>query len=81
MRNLDCSKLYPLLLENQTTAILWLDASLCLRYMNPSAEFLLELDAPLCLGKSIATSLPDIGDLSAILRRVLASQETVTQRE
>ncbi|MGH8398819.1 MAG: PAS domain-containing protein, partial [Gammaproteobacteria bacterium] len=81
MENLDSLKLYPSIVENQTTGILWLDASLRLRYMNPSAESLLELDAQHCYGKPLATNLPDLGDFAAILRRVLESQETVTQRE
>ncbi|MGH8283882.1 MAG: nitrogen regulation protein NR(II) [Gammaproteobacteria bacterium] len=81
MQDSNNSGFYRSLLENQNIGILWLDASLCLRYLNPCAESLLELDAQNCLGKSITASLPQAHELSVILKRVLGSHETVTQRE
>lgn len=41
------------ILENQSTAVLLLDKSLCLRYMNPAAEMLFEVSVRHMVGNSV----------------------------
>ncbi|MGA9853149.1 MAG: nitrogen regulation protein NR(II) [Gammaproteobacteria bacterium] len=72
---------FDLLLENQTTGLLWLDDAFHLRYLNPAAETLLELDGQHCLGLSLPNTLPRASELTAILDRARASGETITLRE
>jgi two-component system, NtrC family, nitrogen regulation sensor histidine kinase GlnL len=81
MQDSESSEFSTLLLEHQSTGLLWLDAVLRLCYLNPAAETLLQLDGKRCTGLSLASSLPEAGDLIAILRRVLESRETITRRE
>jgi two-component system nitrogen regulation sensor histidine kinase GlnL len=69
------------ILENQTTAVLWLDGSLHLTYLNPAAETLLKLDARQVLGGPIQDCLPEAREFAAALQRAAASRETFTQRE
>ena len=69
------------ILENQTTAVLWLDGKLYLTYLNPAAETLLKLDARQVLGGPIQECLPEAEEFAAALRRAAASRETFTQRE
>src|SRR5579863_4973439 len=69
------------ILENQTTAILWLDGRLCLDYLNPAAETLLKLDARQVLGKPMVACLPEARELAAALSRAAETRETFTQRE
>ena len=69
------------LLENQTTAVLWLDGALRLTYLNPSAETLLKLDARQVLGNPIAECLPEAHEFAAALARAAMTRETFTQRE
>lgn len=75
------TKLLTSLLENQSTAVLWLDDRLVLRYFNPAAETLLNLDTRQSLGSGIETALPDGQPLIEILARTQRSGETCTQRE
>jgi two-component system, NtrC family, nitrogen regulation sensor histidine kinase GlnL len=72
---------FAFLLENQSTGILLLDKALLVCYLNPAAEILLGLDAKRCIGQPLANSLPEATELMVILRRVMASRETVTWRE
>ncbi|MGB9428436.1 MAG: nitrogen regulation protein NR(II) [Gammaproteobacteria bacterium] len=81
MSESNSSNFLGLLLENQTTGILWLDDALHLRYLNPAAETLLNLDGQRCRGMALTANLPRASELAAILKRALASGETVTQRE
>ncbi|HSN17849.1 MAG TPA: nitrogen regulation protein NR(II) [Gammaproteobacteria bacterium] len=69
------------ILENQTTAVLWLDGQLRLAYLNPAAETLLKLDARQVLGGAIQDCLPEAQEFAAALHRAAASRETFTQRE
>ncbi|HEY3858567.1 MAG TPA: nitrogen regulation protein NR(II) [Gammaproteobacteria bacterium] len=69
------------ILENQTTAVLWLDGSLCLSYLNPAAETLLKLDARQVLGGTVANCLPEAHEFAAALSRAAETRETFTQRE
>jgi len=69
------------ILENQTTAILWLDGALRLGYLNPAAETLLRLDARQVLGAAVADCLPECREFAAALARAAETRETFTQRE
>ena len=69
------------LLENLTTSLLWLDRRLYLRYLNPAAETLLELDGQLAKALTIAESLPGNGEFLAILKRAQDTGEILTRRE
>src|SRR5579859_5705642 len=63
------------ILENQTTAVLWLDGALCLTYLNPSAETLLKLDARQVVGDPIQDCLPEAREFAAALQRAAGSRE------
>lgn len=69
------------ILENQTTAVLWLDGGLNLSYLNPAAETLLKLDARQVLGGPIGSCLPEAREFAAALARAAQTRETFTQRE
>lgn len=69
------------ILENQSTAVLWLDGALRLTYLNPAAETLLRLDARQVLGGRIQECLPEAWEFAAALQRAAESRETFTQRE
>lgn len=81
MSSLSISGLPVSLLENLTNSLLWLDSSLRLRYLNPAAETLLELNSQQARTGNIAEALPGNGDFLAILERVRDTQETLTKRE
>lgn len=69
------------LLESLTNSLLWLDGSLRLRYCNPAAETLLELNGQLAQAEDIGEALPRNSEFLAILERVRETQETLTRRE
>lgn len=69
------------LTDNLTTGLLWLDDFLRLRYVNPAAKILLDLDGQLARLEAIAKVLAGNDELFAILERVRSTRETVTQRE
>lgn len=69
------------LLDNQATAVVWLDVGLRFAYLNPAAETLLQLDAHKVLGSPVGTCLPEAGEFVAALRRTAERRETFTQRE
>ena len=69
------------ILENQTTAVLWLDGELRLSYLNPAAETLLKLDARQVLGSPIEACLPGASEFATALHRAAETRETFTQRE
>jgi two-component system, NtrC family, nitrogen regulation sensor histidine kinase GlnL len=81
MLGLESSTHFSHLLENQATGLLWLDSDLRVAYLNPAAETLLDLDGKRCVGSSLTSALPESDELLAILQRVLASREIITQRE
>lgn len=69
------------ILENQSTAVLWLDGALRLAYLNPAAETLLRLDGRQALGNAIPDCLPHAHEFAAALARAAERRETFTQRE
>ncbi|HET7395844.1 MAG TPA: nitrogen regulation protein NR(II) [Gammaproteobacteria bacterium] len=69
------------IVENQTTGILWLDAMLTIRYLNPAAETLLELSGLQALGADIGHCLPSATSLLETLARARQSGEICTRRE
>jgi two-component system nitrogen regulation sensor histidine kinase GlnL len=69
------------ILENQATAVLWLDGGLRLSYLNPAAETLLKLDARQVLGSTVVDCLPEAQEFAAALKRAAETRETFTQRE
>lgn len=80
---LDPSPLNPLslLLESQSTGVLWLDEACCLCYLNPTAETLLDLDGRRSIGQPLVSCLPEASEFLAILQRVVSNREIVTRRE
>ena len=52
-----------------------------MRYLNPAAQTLLELDGQQCLGMPLADILPCAHEFTPVLQRVLDTRETVTRRE
>lgn len=68
-------------LEALTTAVLWLDPELKLRYLNPAAETLLELDVHKSAARPLAECLPAARELLHLLGRARESGDTLTQRE
>jgi len=77
----DLKSLPSSILENQTTALLWLDADLRLLYLNPAAETLLKLDGRQALGGPVGGSLPGSSELLSALARAAKGREAYTQRE
>ena len=57
------------ILENQSTAVLWLDGALRLAYLNPAAKTLLRLDGRQALGNPITDCLPHAREFAAALDR------------
>jgi two-component system, NtrC family, nitrogen regulation sensor histidine kinase GlnL len=70
-----------LILENQSSGLLWLNDECHIFYLNPAAETLLGVDGKRCIGESLAVSLPEASEFLAILQRVCMHRETLTQRE
>lgn len=70
-----------LLLEGQSTAVLWLDADLCVRYANPAAKSLLQLGSRPYAVDSLAQQLPGNEAFFGILARAASTREIVTLRE
>lgn len=69
------------ILENQSTAVLWLDSALRLAYLNPAAETLLKLDGRQTLGSTVSECLPLATEFAQGLARAAHRRETFTQRE
>jgi two-component system nitrogen regulation sensor histidine kinase GlnL len=69
------------IIENQTTAILWLDGNLRLSYLNPAAQSLLQLEARQAHGQTILSCLPQAREFAASLNRAVEQQQVFTQRE
>jgi two-component system nitrogen regulation sensor histidine kinase GlnL len=69
------------ILENQSTAVLWLDSGLRLAYLNPAAEILLKLDGRQALGSTVSECLPRATEFALALARAAQRRETFTQRE
>jgi two-component system nitrogen regulation sensor histidine kinase GlnL len=81
MVNQSANQSTPALLENLTTGLIWLDRHLHLRYLNPAAETLLDLDGQPDKTLTIAESLPGNGEFLAILKRAQDTCEIITRRE
>lgn len=73
--------LYRLLLDNQSTAIVLLDAQLRLQYMNPAAEMLLAVSGPRSQGQPINELLNDPAQLLQGLQQALASNHAFVHRD
>ncbi|MGH8278971.1 MAG: nitrogen regulation protein NR(II) [Gammaproteobacteria bacterium] len=70
-----------LVLEAQSSGILWLDASLNVRYINPAAKDLFEIGFEHVTTDSAAGLLQGNVTLSRAMQRVKQSGETITLRE
>jgi two-component system nitrogen regulation sensor histidine kinase GlnL len=73
--------LHTRLLDSLTTAILLVDADMCVSYLNPAAEGLLESSHARVLGERIERVLAEDSDTVASLRRVLDSGVGYTKRQ
>ncbi|MDX1434681.1 MAG: nitrogen regulation protein NR(II) [Gammaproteobacteria bacterium] len=69
------------IVDNLTTGVLLLDAGLRLISINPAAEELLDVSANQVLGLPADRLLPDAEVFAAVLARVAATGEPVTERE
>ena len=69
------------IVDNLTTGVLLLDAGLRLVAINPAAEELLDVSANQVIGMRAERLLPDARVFAAVLARVAASGEPVTERE
>lgn len=69
------------LLENQSTGVLWLDGALTLRYLNPAAADLLDLEFRRVAGRTIRQCLPEAAEFATALERAATRRERFTQRE
>jgi len=69
------------ILDNLTGAVLVLDDSLCIQYMNPAAEMLLEASVRRLKDRPIEEWLSSSEDELAVLRQSLASGHPYSKRE
>lgn len=69
------------ILDNLTGAVLVLDESLCIQYMNPAAEMLLEATARRLKDRPIEDWLSSSEEELAVLRQSLASGHPYSKRE
>lgn len=72
---------HRLLLDNQTTAILLLDAELCLEYMNPAAEMLLAVSGQRSHGQFISELFTESPEALASLRQAVELGHPFNKRE
>ncbi len=66
--------------DNLTTAVLLIDHQLCLRFVNPAAEMLLQLGARKVRGRRLADLLAPGQRLIEVLRQALAERAVFTAR-
>jgi two-component system nitrogen regulation sensor histidine kinase GlnL len=71
---------YKHLLDNTTTGLLLLDQSLCVRFINASAQVLLELSEARSAGVCVKQLFPHQDDLLAELQSALADNSAYTNR-
>jgi two-component system, NtrC family, nitrogen regulation sensor histidine kinase GlnL len=69
------------ILENLTTAVVLLDARLCVAYLNPACEQMFALSARQAARLPLAELIPGARALEEGLRRALASGQAYTERE
>ena len=70
-----------LIFEHMNTAVMVFDASLCLKYMNPSAEMLFGISAWQVVGTSVQELLPAEPTFHENLRQALSTGQDMTERE
>ncbi|MDP2228393.1 MAG: nitrogen regulation protein NR(II) [Moraxellaceae bacterium] len=70
-------------LDNLSTAVLYVDDALVVRYLNPAAEALLAMSRLRAIGAPLTECLIDLGEtsLDSVLRQTLASSHPFTKRE
>ncbi|WP_163647853.1 nitrogen regulation protein NR(II) [Modicisalibacter sp. 'Wilcox'] len=73
--------MYQRLLENLTTAVVYLDDALRVRWLNPAAEALLAVSESRVRGTRLDCLEGDGGAIAAVLTKALAAQHPFTQRE
>ncbi len=78
--DMSATKLYPSIIENLNTAVLLLDGTLKVTYLNPAAEMLLALSARQARGLALGDLLPEARAYLEALRRALANQHPFTER-
>ena len=69
------------ILDNLTTAVLLLDGSLRVSYMNPAAEMLLEVSGQRVNGQRISSLFSDASETMESLRGAISSGHPFTKRE
>ncbi len=75
------SQSHKQILDNLTSAVLLLDEQLCIQYMNPAAEMLLEASVRRLQNRPIEEWLSSSEDELAVLRQSLASGHPYSKRE
>lgn len=75
------SQSHKQILDNLTGAVLVLDGALCIQYMNPAAEMLLEATARRLTNRPIEEWLSSSEDELGVLRQSLASGHPYSKRE
>ncbi|GAA0696000.1 two-component system sensor histidine kinase NtrB [Marinobacterium maritimum] len=75
------SQSHKQILDNLTSAVLVLDDELCIQYMNPAAEMLLEASVRRLKNRPIEEWLSSSEDELAVLRQSLASGHPYSKRE
>ena len=70
-----------LILQNLSTATLCLDHALCVRYINQSAECLLDVSANRVSGRPVGTILQEANELESVLFDALQTNQPYTRRK
>ena len=78
---MSCSQSHKQILDNLTSSVLVLDASLCIQYMNPAAEMLLEASARRLKDRPIEEWLSSCEEELAVLRQSLDNGHPYSKRE
>ena len=71
----------PLVVDYLSTAIVVLDRDLCLRFLNPAAEELLDVSDKQVRGMSVTQLLPEADIFETALTRVIESGRPLTERD
>ncbi len=79
--DMTATKLYPAIIENLSTAVLLLDRTLKISYINPAGEMLLAVSARLARGLPLSELIPQARAYLEALKRALANQHPFTERE
>lgn len=75
------SALYKQILDNLSTATLLMDANLCLTYINPAAEALLEVSAARVMGFPVSDFFSENGKPIEGLRNAMTNHSPFTKRQ